>query len=102
MIEAMACGTPVIAFDGGSVREVIDHATTGFVVRSVPEAIHAVGWALALDRKAIRQRFEKRFTASRMAADYVSLYRELCKRKSAQVHVRLAHSRNGHGSRPYA
>src|SRR5688572_17198127 len=58
MIEAMACGTPVIAFDGGSVREVIDHATTGFVVSSVPEAIRAVGWALTLDRTAIRQRFE--------------------------------------------
>jgi glycosyltransferase involved in cell wall biosynthesis len=69
VIEAMACGTPVIAFDMGAAREVVDDWLTGQVVNTVDEAISAVPQVLALDRKNVRRRFEKRFSASRMAAD---------------------------------
>jgi glycosyltransferase involved in cell wall biosynthesis len=74
MIEAMASGTPVIAFGRGSVREIIDHGVTGFVVDSIDEAAAAVPLAKALDRAAIRRRFEGRFTVERMADDYLTLY----------------------------
>jgi glycosyltransferase involved in cell wall biosynthesis len=74
IIEAMANGTPVIAFGRGSVPEIIDHGITGFVVQSVEEAVAAIPLAKALDRSAIRRRFEERFSVERMARDYVSLY----------------------------
>jgi glycosyltransferase involved in cell wall biosynthesis len=74
MIEAMACGTPVLAFQHGSVPEIIDCGVTGEVVASVSEAIRTVGRVLALDRGNVRRRFEERFTATRMARDYVRLY----------------------------
>jgi glycosyltransferase involved in cell wall biosynthesis len=74
MIEAMACGTPVLAFNCGSVPEVIDPGVTGYIVESIDEAIRALGPLLNLDRKRIRRHFEERFTAGRMAADYVRLY----------------------------
>ena len=74
MIEAMACGTPVLAFRHGSVPEVIDDGVTGRIVDSVPEALAAMPELLALDRRAVRRRFEERFTAERMAHDYVKLY----------------------------
>jgi len=74
MIEAMANGTPVIGFRRGSVPEVIDEGVTGFIVDSVDEALAALPLALALDRKRIRSRFEERFSAERMALDYVALY----------------------------
>jgi glycosyltransferase involved in cell wall biosynthesis len=77
MIEAMACGTPVLAFRCGSVAEVIDDGVTGRVVDSEKEAIAALPAALSYDRRAVRQRFEERFTAARMAKDYVSTYRDL-------------------------
>jgi len=77
MIEAMACGTPVLAFRNGSVGEVIDEGVTGYVVDSVEEAIGKVGRLLALDRRRIRRRFDERFTAARMARDYVSVYERL-------------------------
>jgi hypothetical protein len=77
MIEAMSCGTPVIAFDHGSVPEVIDHGISGFVVRNTDQAVAAVRDAVRLDRLAIRQQFEYRFTAERMARDYVTAYRRL-------------------------
>jgi glycosyltransferase involved in cell wall biosynthesis len=77
MIEAMACGTPVIAFDRGSVPEVIDHGLTGFVVHDEDEAVGAVRELPSLSRAAIRQRFEERFTARRMASDYLDVYRRL-------------------------
>jgi glycosyltransferase involved in cell wall biosynthesis len=77
MIEAMACGTPVLAFRHGSVPEVIDEGVTGFVVDSEEEAVRKLGSLLALDRGRVRRRFEERFTASRMAADYVRLYKSL-------------------------
>jgi glycosyltransferase involved in cell wall biosynthesis len=76
MIEAMACGTPVLAFRRGSVPEVIDDGITGNVVESEQEAIAALPAILSYDRRAVRQRFEERFTATRMAEDYVSAYRQ--------------------------
>jgi glycosyltransferase involved in cell wall biosynthesis len=80
MIEAMACGTPVIAWRSGSVPEVIDEAKTGFTVRSLEEAVEAVERATQLDRYRIRRIFERRFTADRMARDYVAIYRRLLAR----------------------
>jgi glycosyltransferase involved in cell wall biosynthesis len=77
MIEAMACGTPVIAFNRASVPEIVEDGLTGFVVNSVPEAVAAVGRLPELSHAAIRRRFEERFTASRMAEDYLKLYRLL-------------------------
>jgi glycosyltransferase involved in cell wall biosynthesis len=77
MIESMACGTPVIAFRCGSVPEVIDDGLTGFVVDDVAGAVAAVERLGQLDRSAIRARFERRFTADRMAEDYVTVYSSL-------------------------
>jgi glycosyltransferase involved in cell wall biosynthesis len=77
MIEAMACGTPVLAFRNGSVPEVIDDGVTGRIVDTVEEAIAAVPSVLALDRRRVRRTFEERFSATRMAKNYVSLYRRL-------------------------
>ena len=74
MIEAMACGTPVLAFRHGSVPEVIDDGLTGYVVESVDEALLKMDSLLDLDRGRIRRRFEERFAASRMARDYVRIY----------------------------
>ena len=81
MIEAMACGTPVLAFRNGSVSEVIDDGLTGVVVESMDEAHARLGEVLALDRKLVRARFEKRFSATRMAEDYVAVYRRGLERK---------------------
>ncbi len=75
MIEALACGLPVVAFEGGSVREVISDGVNGLVVRSLEEAVQAVRRIDSIDRRACRAEFERRFTASRMAADYLAVYR---------------------------
>ncbi|MBN6149963.1 glycosyltransferase family 4 protein [Xanthomonas sp. AmX2] len=77
MIEAMACGTPVIAWDHGSVREVVEDGVTGFIVDSEQQALTAVQRAQALDRRLIRRRFEQRFSAQVMARRYVEAYRQL-------------------------
>jgi len=77
MIEAMACGTPVIAFRSGSVPEVIDEGVTGFVVDDEEQAVQAVKRLRELDRRRVRERFEERFTAGRMAANYVSHYQSV-------------------------
>jgi glycosyltransferase involved in cell wall biosynthesis len=74
MIEAMACGTPVIAFRRGSVPEVIDEGVTGFVVDNEDEAIAAIERVGELDRRRVRARFDQRFTARRMAEDYLRHY----------------------------
>jgi glycosyltransferase involved in cell wall biosynthesis len=74
MIEAMACGTPVLAFDHGSVREVVDDGITGYVVNSVESAIATIPRLLALDRQRVRRQFDERFTATRMAKSYLALY----------------------------
>lgn len=75
MIEAMACGTPVIAWDCGSVREVIDDGVTGFIVNSEQQALAAVARLPELDRSEIRRTFERRFSAPVMAQRYLDLYR---------------------------
>lgn len=77
MIEAMACGTPVIAFRNGSVPEIMENNVTGFIVSSTAEAIDAVSQLKYLSRAEIRAVFERRFTATRMAEDYVDVYRSL-------------------------
>jgi glycosyltransferase involved in cell wall biosynthesis len=77
MIEAMACGTPVVAMRNGSVPEVVDERVTGFITASEAEAATAAVRLPELDRVQIRKVFEKRFTAQRMAKDYVSLYQRL-------------------------
>jgi glycosyltransferase involved in cell wall biosynthesis len=87
MIEAMACGTPVIAFDCGSVPEIVDHGMTGFVVDSEDAAVAAIPRLRQLSRSAIRGRFERRFSAERMAGDYLSLYRQLATRARPQLRV---------------
>ena len=74
LIEAMANGTPVIAFGRGSVPEIIEDGLTGFIVDDLESAVAAVPHALRLDRRAIRRRFEERFTVERMARDYLALY----------------------------
>jgi glycosyltransferase involved in cell wall biosynthesis len=77
MIEAMACGTPVIAFNRGSVPEIVEDGVTGFIVEDENGAIGAVDRLAQLSRETIRKVFERRFTARRMAQDYLSVYRNL-------------------------
>jgi glycosyltransferase involved in cell wall biosynthesis len=81
MIEAMACGTPVLAFRCGSVPEILDPGVTGVIVDTMDEAIRRLPEVLALDRRSVRQRFEQRFSAARMAKDYIHVYRSLLKRR---------------------
>ncbi|WP_217430856.1 glycosyltransferase family 4 protein [Sphingomonas bacterium] len=77
VVEAMACGTPVIAFDRGSMPELIEDGITGFLVGSVEEAVAAVGRIGEIDRSACRARVAERFTVGRMADRYVTLYQEI-------------------------
>jgi glycosyltransferase involved in cell wall biosynthesis len=87
MIEAMACGTPVIAYNHGSVPEIIEDGVTGFIVNNESEAVQALQQVKHLDRGVIRATFEQRFTARRMAQDYVSVYEALTKKQPQ--HLRL-------------
>jgi glycosyltransferase involved in cell wall biosynthesis len=89
MIESMACGTPVIAYNRGSVPEIIDEALTGFIVEDETSAVAAVGRLAGMDRTAIRKQFETRFTARRMALDYVATYRSMMEHR---VSLRLVSS----------
>jgi glycosyltransferase involved in cell wall biosynthesis len=82
MIEAMACGTPVIAYNRGSVPEIIDQGLTGFIVEDELSAVNAVGRLADMDRAAIRKHFETRFSARRMAHDYVEAYRSQMEQKT--------------------
>ncbi|MCC7346646.1 MAG: glycosyltransferase family 4 protein [Variibacter sp.] len=84
MIEAMACGTPVLAFGQGSVPEIVEDGVTGRVVASVDDALAAFSDVVSLNRRAVRRRFEQRFSASRMARDYVRLYASLLQQGRAQ------------------
>jgi glycosyltransferase involved in cell wall biosynthesis len=88
MIEAMACGTPVIAFNRGAVPEIIEDGLTGFIVEDETSAVGSIGLLSALSRERIRARFEERFTARRMASEYLTVYRKLA--EAAGPHVRLA------------
>ena len=90
MIEAMACGTPVIAHRGGAVPEVIEEGQTGFIVKGLKDAVEAVRRVSELSRKRCREVFEQRFTAARMAHDYVRVYERL-------VHSKFATSNRSSG-----
>jgi glycosyltransferase involved in cell wall biosynthesis len=89
IIEAMACGTPVIAFRRGSVPEVIDHGVSGWIVDDLDGAVEAVYNVGRLARPRVRRRFEQRFTAERMAGDYLAIYEELVS-GAAPVPVKVA------------
>jgi hypothetical protein len=84
MIEAMACGTPVVAFRRGSVPEVMVDGVTGFVVDNVDEAVVAVGRVAGLSRAGCRRVFEERFNSERMTRDYLEVYRRLVGARSEQ------------------
>jgi glycosyltransferase involved in cell wall biosynthesis len=77
MIEALACGTPVIAYGRGSVPEVLENGVTGYIVESLEAAVQAVAQISAISRTRCRAVFEERFAASRMAQDYLRIYRQL-------------------------
>jgi glycosyltransferase involved in cell wall biosynthesis len=90
MIEAMACGTPVIAFNRGSVLEIIDDGLTGYIVEDETSAIAAVERLSALSRQRVRARFEQRFTANRMADEYLAVYRSLIEQATSQSRMATA------------
>jgi glycosyltransferase involved in cell wall biosynthesis len=90
MIEAMACGTPVIAYNRGSVAEITDEGLTGFIVEDETSAVSAVGRLSLLNRAAVRKQFEARFTARRMALDYLAAYRSLM--QAAEPRIKLVRS----------
>ena len=99
MIEAMACGTPVLALRRGSVEEVVEEGLTGHIVDSIEEATVTLPRVMALDRRAVRRRFEERFTAARMASDYVRVYNSLLARADvkplSEASRASAHDRRG-------
>ncbi len=82
MIEALACGTPIVAFDHGSVSEIVDHKETGYICSTLDQAIEAVQLLDHIDRKQCRLTFERRFTAKRMASDYLDLYSQIVGQQS--------------------
>ncbi|HSD85967.1 MAG TPA: glycosyltransferase, partial [Kofleriaceae bacterium] len=87
-IESMASGTPVVAYRGGSVEEVIDEGVTGFVRDDIEGSVEAVARSASLSRAGCRARFEERFTAARMAEQYVAAYRRLLEQfDAAQEHA---------------
>jgi glycosyltransferase involved in cell wall biosynthesis len=86
VIEAMSCGTPVLAWPNGAVPEIVDDGLTGFLADSIDAAVSKLPALAALDRAQVRRRFEMRFVASRMAQDYLGVYRSLGRR-----HARAAH-----------
>ena len=88
----MACGTPVIAFRRGSVPEVVDNGVTGFVVDDEAGAVAAIRRIRQLDRRRIRATFERRFSATRMAEDYLRHYAGLLQRNTLKVPIRLQHA----------
>src|SRR6202035_4951603 len=83
MIEAMACGTPVIAYPLGSVPEVIEEGVTGFIVPNMEGAVKAVKRLGEIDRRKCRRHFERHFNAKRMAQDYLNIYQRLVRRESS-------------------
>ncbi|HEX8751669.1 MAG TPA: glycosyltransferase family 4 protein [Nitrospira sp.] len=96
MIEAMACGTPVIAFGRGSVTEVLEDGMSGFIVDTVEQAAAAVGRIASFDRAKVRSEFERRFTVDRMVRDYTEIYRALA---PMPAHVALSTRLNSHNMR---
>jgi glycosyltransferase involved in cell wall biosynthesis len=90
MIEAIACGTPVLAFRCGSVPEIVDDGHTGRIVSNIEEAVHTLPDVLSLDRRAVRARFEERFSVSRMAADYLKVYHRMVRRRPTEPDIALS------------
>ena len=88
MIEAMACGTPVVAFRRGWVSEIVEPGVSGFVVDTVDQAVHAVQLLATLDRGGVRRAFARRFSAERMAKDYLSIYYNLVGVRLDAAHLR--------------
>ena len=100
MIEAMACGTPVIAYPKGAVPEVIEDGISGMLVRNEDEALLVVRNIESIDRAQVRACFERRFTVERMAADYLRVYRTCSARRERS---RASRRSNGEmGDRPLA
>jgi glycosyltransferase involved in cell wall biosynthesis len=95
LIEAMACGTPVIAFHSGSVPEIVEDGVTGFVVEDEKEAVAVAHRLSRLSRGAIRRRFEERFTARRMALEYLDVYRSLIEFQALRSRVMVARASIG-------
>ena len=95
MIEALACGVPVIAFRAGSVPEIIDHGLTGFVVDSIEEAVEAARRIDRIDRATCRAVFERRFGVSRMAGDYLRIYRQQIARMGRMTTAHARHAASG-------
>ena len=91
MIEAMSCGTPCVAWRAGSVPEIINEGSNGFIVDSIEGAVAAVHRAAQLDRAGVRASFEQRFSAERMTRDYLALYRRLTAREESKAIVKLAY-----------
>ena len=85
LIEALACGTPVLAYRRGSIPEIIDHGVTGFVCETLDEMVEAVGQVSLIDRRRCRAGFDERFTADRMARDYVALYERILEEGAVQA-----------------
>jgi glycosyltransferase involved in cell wall biosynthesis len=89
----MACGTPTLAFRQGSVPEIIEPGVTGTIVDSVDEAVRRLPQTLMLDRRKVRRRFEERFSATRMAKDYLAVYRSLLRRQLPAEDAAALHRR---------
>ena len=105
MIEAMACGAPVVAFRCGSTPEIVEDGATGFLVDTLEQAITAAGQAHRLDREAIRARFDLRFSATAMARRYLDVYGDLLARRPFAAHVLdegLSRSRVANEDRSFA
>jgi glycosyltransferase involved in cell wall biosynthesis len=87
MIEAMACGTPVVGFNRGSVPEIVDHGVTGFIVEDESEAAAAIGKIHTISREMVRSHFQTRFAARRMSLDYLDVYRSLAARSPPKLRI---------------
>jgi len=90
MIESMACGTPVIAYECGSVPEVMEDGVTGFIVRDLDDAVKGVERIRDLSRSRCREVFERRFAAERMASDYVDVYKRLIDSDGEEIRTNLS------------
>jgi glycosyltransferase involved in cell wall biosynthesis len=87
MIEAMACGTPVIAYPSGSVPEIMKEGVTGFIVTDEDAAVKAIGRIGEIDRTKCRRYFEQHFTSARMAQDYLNIYQRQVQQEPASINI---------------
>jgi len=90
VIEALSCGTPVLAWPGGSVPEILEPGVNGWIVDSIDDAVAALAHVAAIDRAACRASFDRRFTAERMARDYLSVYKRLRDASRGRLEARTA------------